>query len=435
MLRGRAAAVGHGPQHRLPHAHSHAHLPPQRPKQKGHQLQQQQQVQTGAAQVVAALPPSVPQPPQQQPQATNAVTAASSLADFPNCANDVLSKIGDFVRQWGAQPQHKGWNRTKQKELQKCIDADLFCLSSDPSRRGQSRLNHLQRLRLLGIVCTYFSKSRVRLTRRSVTCISKSFSVGERAHLHEARVHFLVKLCSLATQYPVYGLFEHVAHWVRKVTRDELKCAYMEQIVAELVDGFVMTATNRRLHEFLLPLADHSMEFCANFLTFAITSDSLGPALGELIGHWLCERIEKFVHVLRQNPYIGQLFCANKFNLLLRYDSTNSCDDDIHHRLHFVLLKFAVVWGSFKETPKIAPFRPKVNCLLEIFKNELNTLSPLGEQRLVENIIKSYRGGFIQMEPFRTHFESPAFSSQNDSSEKASHWAMLKFALFAEQRK
>uniref|UniRef100_A0A914HIR8 Uncharacterized protein n=1 Tax=Globodera rostochiensis TaxID=31243 RepID=A0A914HIR8_GLORO len=442
MLRGggRAGAVGHGPQHRQPHSHQPGLHPQQRPNQKV-VAGQQQQVQAVAVPIAASQPPSVQQPPTQQPQQpnTSGITAVNSPAEFPKCANDVLSQIGDFVRQWGAQPQHKGWNRTKQKELQKCIDAELFCLSIEPTRRGQCRLNHLQRLRLLGIVCTYFSKEVARETDPALRYLHFEIIFCGRegeAHLHEARVQFLVKLCSLAAQYPVYGLFEDVAHWVSKVKSDELKRTYMEQIVAELVEGFVITPAHHRLHEFLLPLADYSMEFCANFVVFAITTESLGPALVELIGHWLSDRIEKFVHLLRQNPHIGQPFCVQKFNLLLRYDSTNSVDDDIHHQLHFVLLKLPILWRNFEEPKSLTCSRPVADCLHEIFSNQLNTLNPMAQKRLVQNIVKCYRSAFIHtLEPFRVPFSSLSPPFHADSSRMGSHWAIFAAAISEEHRK
>uniref|UniRef100_A0A183CHA3 SP-RING-type domain-containing protein n=1 Tax=Globodera pallida TaxID=36090 RepID=A0A183CHA3_GLOPA len=420
-----------GPQHRQPHPHQPGLHPQQRPNQKvGAIAGQQQQVQAVAVPIAASQPPSVQQPPTQQPQQSNTsgITAVNSPAEFPKCANDVLSQIGDFVRQWGAQPQHKGWNRTKQKELQKCIDAELFCLSIEPTRRGQCRLNHLQRLRLLGIEVARETDPALRYLHFEIIFCGRE---GE-AHLHEARVQFLVKLCSLAAQYPVYGLFEDVAHWVKS---DELKRTYMEQIVAELVEGFVITPAHHRLHEFLLPLADYSMEFCANFVVFAITTESLGPALGELVGNWLSDRIEKFVHLLRQNPHIGQPFCAQKFNLLLRYDSTNSVDDDIHHQLHFVLLKLPMLWRNF-EDPKSLSSRPVADCLHEIFSNQLNTLNLLAQQRLVENIVKCYRSAFIHtLEPFRAPFSSLSLPFHAESSRMGSHWAILAAAVSEEHQK
>lgn len=37
------------------------------------------------------------------------------------------------------------------------------------------------------------------------------------AKLHEARVFFLIQLCSLALQYPAYVLFDDIAQWLSKV--------------------------------------------------------------------------------------------------------------------------------------------------------------------------------------------------------------------------
>lgn len=63
-------------------------------------------------------------------------------------------------------------------------------------------------------------------------------------------------------------------------------------------------------HEYLLPLINHSFEFCANFIVFSICKETLGSVLALLIGDWLATRVDNFFHALNQNTHLSQPFCA-----------------------------------------------------------------------------------------------------------------------------
>lgn len=87
----------------------------------------------------------------QQPQQLRII---HGQAQFPACVSEILCQITSFIR--SHSNNIKNWDRIKgQKDLQRRIDADLFCLSSD---RRTSRLTPIQQFKLLGIVCTYFFK-------------------------------------------------------------------------------------------------------------------------------------------------------------------------------------------------------------------------------------------------------------------------------------
>uniref|UniRef100_A0A1I8B5W3 Uncharacterized protein n=1 Tax=Meloidogyne hapla TaxID=6305 RepID=A0A1I8B5W3_MELHA len=284
--------------------------------QPRHHLQHSQQIR-GVGQVSHRLPHpkqvppgSGPIPQQQQGQQIppgNKPTHQGAI--FPQCANDVLVHVGDFVKQHGQFP-NKSWNRVKIKELQNLLDQDLFCLSTD---LRSSRLNPLQHFKLLGIVCNYFDKEvskevdpKLRYLHFDIIFCGRE---GEPL-LHEARVQFLIKICSLAAQFPVYGLFDHVAQWLGKVTSDELKRSYADQIVSELVEGFIFGPEKYNLYEHLLPIVEHSFEFCANFIVFSITKETLGPIMALIIGEWLCTRVEQFLRYLSFCTHLSVPFCG-----------------------------------------------------------------------------------------------------------------------------
>ena len=350
-----------------------------------------------------------PPPPQhlQQPQTGIPPQAAAVASPFPKCASDVLVHVSEFVKQRGQNP-NKPWNRVKVKELQNLIDQDLFCLAAD---RRSSRLNPLQHFRLLGIVCTYFQREvskeadpQLRYLHFDIIFCGRE---GE-ALLHEARVQFLVKVCSLATQYPVYDFFEHVVHWLSKVASDDLKRAYAEQIVAELVEGFVLAPAKNKMYEYLLPLVSHSFDFCANFIVFSIHGPTVGPELAQIVGPWLSTRVDQFLHSLSQSAHLSQPFCAQKFDLLLRYDcSAEATPDDNHDRLHFVLIEIATKWaqGFVAQQPqKRLPLsgsqqqqqfsRPIVNNLVETIKS-FDSLPSFAQTRLLECLVCCIRAGFL----------------------------------------
>uniref|UniRef100_A0A914MK03 Uncharacterized protein n=1 Tax=Meloidogyne incognita TaxID=6306 RepID=A0A914MK03_MELIC len=392
--------------------------------QPRHHLQHQQQ-HRGVGQVQHRLPhpkqiPPGPSIPQQQPQ--QQIPPGNKQAIFPQCANDVLVHVGDFVKQHGQFP-NKSWNRVKIKELQNLLDQDLFCLSTD---LRSSRLNPLQNFKLLGIVCNYFDKEvskeadpKLRYLHFDIIFCGRE---GEPL-LHEARVQFLIKICSLAAQFPVYGLFDHVGQWLGKVTSDELKRSYADQIVSELVEGFIFGPEKYNLYEHLLPIVNYSFEFCANFIVFAISKETLGPVMALIIGEWLCHRVDQFLRYLSFCTHLSLPFCGQKFDLLVRYVCSpvaSKENDDNHYRLHYILIKIITAW-RYGFTPTQQQKRPQlptpnnsqqtfqqpiVNCLPEIFQS-IDSLSIIAQSRILELIVNSARANFFSsMEPFRNKISS-----------------------------
>ncbi|KAF7633984.1 hypothetical protein Mgra_00006612 [Meloidogyne graminicola] len=317
-MHGNSGNIGRPPPIKRPHLmHQTRHHLPQHQRQR---IPHPKNIQTGGP----SSSSSIPQQTQQQQGAG---------ISFPQCANDVLIQVADFVKQHGQFP-NKSWNRVKIKELQNLLDQDLFCLSTD---LRSSRLNPLQHFKLLGIEVSMEVDPKLRYLHFDIIFCGRE---GEPL-LHEARVHFLIKLCSLATQFPVYGLFDNVAQWV---TSDDLKRTYADQIVSELVEGFIFGPKKYKLHEHLLPLVNHSFEFCANFIVFSVSKETLSPVMASIIGEWLCPRIDQFLRYLSLCTHLSLPFCGQKFDLIIRYDCTAPETDEIHYKLHYVLIKIINEW-------------------------------------------------------------------------------------------
>jgi len=299
---------------------------------------------------------------------------------FPACVSEVLCQVTSFIRTHGNSPL-KGLNRAKAKELQVRIDTDLFCLSND---RRTSRLNPLQRLRLLGIVCTYFSKevSKEQNPQLRYLHFDMIFCGREgEAGLHEARINFLTKLSVLALQFPVYHLFEDIALWLNKVSSGKTR-SYAEQIVNEIVQEYILIPEHYQMHAFMAPLNRHSFDFVAYFVVYSVKENTICPSLIDIIGLWLSEAINNFLHIVSLNLHLTDAFSTGVLDSMLYYDSMNIYVDESHHRFHFVVISLITNWKRYFGSNR----RPSFHLFTNYITNSHNKEIILAKERLLENI-------------------------------------------------
>jgi len=229
------------------------------------------------------------------------------------------------------------WTRVKSSDFQARIDVDLFCLSAD---KKTSRLNEIQKLKLIGIICTFFLSVGHAHTSFPIMPIclpgpqEESLKDRQLRHLyfdvifcgregetqHETRIAFLTKFSVMFLQYPVYALFDDIAKWLNKVGASK---PYGERIVGELCDKFVAVPPHYEMHEYLIPLWRESPDFAAIFVVHSIghatgwvgtsaerDGNSERQGLVKVIGEWLSDGWKTFLTALRESAYLREKFAS-----------------------------------------------------------------------------------------------------------------------------
>jgi len=269
--------------------------------------------------------------------------------------------------------------------LQSKIDYDLFCLSPD---RRSSKLNELQKLKLIGILCTFFSQEDIKANKSERHFHFEVIFCGREgeAVLHEIRISFLIKLSVMALQYPLYGLFEDIAQWLYKIGSGK---PYAEQVVGELVDKFILIPEKYEMYQYLIPLRSTALPFALFFLVHSVNDQTIGVPLAIVISNWLSNGLKDFLEVFREHPQLAEKFATQKFHHLLRYDNENGRRDDVHDCFHYCI---SIILQEWKGGPPIN----KLSCqsLLNNLANFFN-LPKVGQERLVDNLENALRTGHI----------------------------------------
>lgn len=205
-------------------------------------------------------------------------------------------------------------------------------------------------------------------------------------------INFLTKLCILALQYPVYGLFEDISQWLNKMSSGKAR-DYADRLIGDIVDNYVLIPPQYNMHEYVLPLNLHSLEFVVYFVTFSIKERTLGPALAEIIGEWLSNGVEAFLRITSQNPHLLDVFRSEKFDLLLLYDFQNIHSDEIHHRFHFIVTSMIIHWNQH-----IGAHRPVLLQLLSFLqRDDLSKvqIESVTRERIYDNLNNCLHANFL----------------------------------------
>uniref|UniRef100_A0A0M3IKP7 Centromere protein I n=1 Tax=Ascaris lumbricoides TaxID=6252 RepID=A0A0M3IKP7_ASCLU len=143
------------------------------------------------------------------------------------------------------------------------------------------------------------------------------------ALLHDVRISLLMNLCSLAVQYPCYSLLNHVSQWLHKIGNGK---SYAQQLIALLVDHFILSPAEWNLQKFLLPLAEEVPEFVSYFVAYSVTKVTIRSPLIEVLAHWLTgPQSSRIISFIKETPTITKYFATNTFWLLVLYDCTSGC--------------------------------------------------------------------------------------------------------------
>ncbi|KAI1721616.1 hypothetical protein Ddc_08076 [Ditylenchus destructor] len=324
-------------------------------------------------------------------------------SQFPASVSEILTQITLFVNAHGNK-----WSRVKAGDLQSRIDQDLFCLSPD---RRSSKLNELQKLKLMGILCTYFSQPELRENRSLRHIHFDVIFCGREGEtfLHEIRIGFLIKFSVMALQYPVYSLFEDIAQWLHKVASVK---PYAERIVGELMDKFIEIPEHYKMYEYLLPLHGNALSFALFFLVHSI-GDSVNGPLAIVLGEWLSADHKSYLELLRDCSYLAEKFASQKFDSLLRYDIENGRRDEIHDRFHYCVSVILIDWKAtvIIDSKKSSTTSARLNCtsIVSIMSNFFN-LPQHGQDRFLDNFENCLRAGHINIDDIRDRIP-PDFAS------------------------
>uniref|UniRef100_A0A914D3R8 Mediator of RNA polymerase II transcription subunit 24 n=2 Tax=Acrobeloides nanus TaxID=290746 RepID=A0A914D3R8_9BILA len=324
-------------------------------------------------------------------QPSSSSTSVTQLPQVLVQVQDVLVQIAKFIKQHGNK-----WNRAKATDLQHRIDNELFCLTTD---RRTSKLNSLQKLKLLSILCNFYNGVVSENSSQKYLYFDLIFCGREgEALLHEARISFLVKLCSMALQFPSYSLFDDVAQWLMRIGKSESGKAYAQKIIGEIVENFIMVPEQHKMYEYLIPLYKVAPEFATLFIVFSIDSKTMDVPLITLLGIWFNESISSFLKIFNENPHLAKHFASESFDLLVRYDATNLQRDENHHRFHFAVLSLIMEWKT------TAGMNLSCNSLIDILADSAQ-LDQQSHERLVEDIEFALHYDQFPIKTFKSRIE------------------------------
>uniref|UniRef100_A0A0N5A8Z6 Rab-GAP TBC domain-containing protein n=1 Tax=Syphacia muris TaxID=451379 RepID=A0A0N5A8Z6_9BILA len=256
---------------------------------------------------------------------------------FSDVAQEALAQISKHCSQLNQQK----WRSTivqRYNEVQLIIDNDLFLITPD---RRSTRLNSVQQLSLIQMLCTYFNEKEVEPHSFQYANFETIFCGREgETLLHEIRISILQKLCSLALQYPCYSLFILVATWLHKIGNSR---PYAQEFIGYLVNHFVCGPSNLNLHLYLMPLGEKAEEFAAYFVTYAVTLTTIKSVLMSVLEYWLCENeSSRILAVIREKPIIAKFFADNTFGALIVYDCL--VGESSRTALHGIISEVFVNW-------------------------------------------------------------------------------------------
>ncbi|KAM3723730.1 Integrator complex subunit [Dirofilaria immitis] len=233
---------------------------------------------------------------------------------FPACVTDILEQVTKVCGQQGQK--WRGPAALRNNELQYQLDNDLFCISPD---RRVSRLNQIQQLRLMQILCDYFKERECEPRGHQYSYFEAIFCGREgEPLLHETRISLLINLCSLAVQYPCYSVLNHISQWLHKIGSGK---SYAQQFVSQLVDHYIFIPDDFNLYKYLLPLADEVPEFVSYFVAYSVTKDSLRQSLFMVLNHWLTgQRGDLIMAFIKETPIVTKHFASVTFPYMVVYD-------------------------------------------------------------------------------------------------------------------
>ncbi|VDK79389.1 unnamed protein product [Litomosoides sigmodontis] len=233
---------------------------------------------------------------------------------FPACVTDVLEQVTKVCDQQGQK--WRGHAALRNNELQYQLDNDLFCISPD---RRVSRLNQIQQLRLIQMLCDYFKEKESEPRSHQYSYFEAIFCGREgEPLLHETRISLLINLCSLAVQYPCYSVLNHISQWLHKIGSGK---SYAQQFVSQLVDHYIFIPDDSNLHKYLLPLGDEVPEFVSYFVAYSVTRDSLRQSLFFVLNHWLTgRRGDLIMAFVKETPIVTKHFASVTFPFMVVYD-------------------------------------------------------------------------------------------------------------------
>uniref|UniRef100_A0A914XRH1 Uncharacterized protein n=1 Tax=Plectus sambesii TaxID=2011161 RepID=A0A914XRH1_9BILA len=279
--------------------------------------------------------------------------------DFPACACDALHQVGKALRQQNTKSRSNLMSQNL-LDLQATLDQDLFCLGPD---RRTTRLSPIQQLKLLELLCSFFQE-KCEEGRQRYAFFELIFCGREgETVLHEARIGLLVKLCSLAVQYPCHSLLVDVSLWLNKIG---LVKPYASQVVATVVEHFCkqpLTSGNSQeeaLYSWLYPVATTAPEFAA-FVVVLPLRDSRDPpiALIAVVAEWLCSASKPIASTLLRGE-LNKVFLAESFPNIIRIACSSSPNenssplvDDIICKFHTGLLHFILAWADVGANVKL----------------------------------------------------------------------------------
>ncbi|VDN36962.1 unnamed protein product [Gongylonema pulchrum] len=196
------------------------------------------------------------------------------------------------------------------------LDNDLFCFSPD---RRESRLNQIQQLRLVQILCDYFNEKESEARNQQYAYFEAIFCgrEGETA-LHDTRISVLINLCSLAVQYPCYSVLNHTSQWLHKIGSGK---SYAQKFVSKLVEHYILVSNDSDLPNDLFPLAEEVPEFASYFIAYSVMKESLRLPLFNVLNHWLSGRRGNLIlEYIKETPAITQHFATVTFSYMVVFD-------------------------------------------------------------------------------------------------------------------
>ncbi|KAI6184773.1 hypothetical protein M3Y97_00632300 [Aphelenchoides bicaudatus] len=309
--------------------------------------------------------------------------AANVAPEFPTSAEKSLRSILNFVK-GEIDPKFK---RTKTAELQQQLDIELFGLSKD-SRRGL--WSSMQRLKLLDMICNFYlviEKENDASKRYEYFDVIFCGREGSGA-AHEHRISLLVKLCTVAIQFPCYALFDDIATWFMKIRSD----VYAKRIIIDLVEEFVLAPDEYGLANNVHPLHEKSFEFSCFFIAYSVNKNTLCPQLISILGDWIVKDPKRILDFISTNQPLRIHFKTECFKHMITYDVENLLDDANHDKFHYAITHVLLQWKKANRENDVEIQNLELTILSDLIAKS-DKLEEHQLLRLIQNVDAAYHAG------------------------------------------
>ncbi|TKR76626.1 hypothetical protein L596_017740 [Steinernema carpocapsae] len=247
-------------------------------------------------------------------------------------------------------------------DLQPKIDQEVFCLLID--RRINWLTNPIDQLRHLQEITKFFKKVEDESASFRYQLFDLVFLGREgESFLHESRMQVLCKLCVHMLQFGPYNFYADVAQWLNRISSGG-KSNYARLFVEEMTQAYLAGAEQYAMHEYLIPLREHAVEFTVYFLIFAIQQHTPGLPWAVVFTEWLKDDCAPFFGVVKENNFLAKEFASQSFNLILRHIFCNDLDEELAKSYDAVVRNMCQSWKRSVGAPL------NMSCMLEILETE-----------------------------------------------------------------